>query len=274
VPPKVKVPALLTISEAADLLNVSKVTIRRWTNDGRLRCSRVGSRKERRFLEADLLDLVSNLQQADNKIPSRLVEPKGAHRCVLCDSSQQGWEAVVREIISHLTAGAHVTFIGDAARKKRLADAFLNFNLNLATPIKSGELSQLSVDESYLISGTFSGSRAAAFVESTILDAHARGFERTLFVGWSDWLTDGNNEHNELLAIEVVDYERRLDPMLERYPQATLLCPYKVAELPPETLVELLSHHPQLQLPSQVGKGLYSRAIARPSVTAGAPQQL
>jgi excisionase family DNA binding protein len=46
---------LLDIGEAAELLNVSETSLRRWTNSGRLPCLRVGGRRERRFRRADLL---------------------------------------------------------------------------------------------------------------------------------------------------------------------------------------------------------------------------
>jgi excisionase family DNA binding protein len=45
---------LITIEQAAELLGLSKVTLRRWTRDGRLPCIRVGSRGDRRFRTADL----------------------------------------------------------------------------------------------------------------------------------------------------------------------------------------------------------------------------
>ena len=45
---------LLTIKEAASYLNVSEMSIRRWTNSGRLKCLRVGQKNERRFREKDL----------------------------------------------------------------------------------------------------------------------------------------------------------------------------------------------------------------------------
>src|SRR5258707_1137605 len=45
----------LTISEAAGFLHVSEVSLRRWTNSGKLRCFRVGGRNERRFLVEDLI---------------------------------------------------------------------------------------------------------------------------------------------------------------------------------------------------------------------------
>ena len=46
---------LLDIGEAADFLNVSEASLRRWTNDGLLPCLRIGRRRERRFRRADLL---------------------------------------------------------------------------------------------------------------------------------------------------------------------------------------------------------------------------
>jgi excisionase family DNA binding protein len=46
---------LLDISEAAQFLNVSETSLRRWTNAGTLPCLRIGRRRERRFRRADLL---------------------------------------------------------------------------------------------------------------------------------------------------------------------------------------------------------------------------
>ena len=45
---------LLNVRQAAARLNVSQMTIRRWTNDGLLTCFRIGKKRERRFSEADL----------------------------------------------------------------------------------------------------------------------------------------------------------------------------------------------------------------------------
>ncbi len=46
---------LLDIKEAAQFLNVSETSLRRWTNSGRLACVRLGRKRERRFRRADLL---------------------------------------------------------------------------------------------------------------------------------------------------------------------------------------------------------------------------
>lgn len=45
---------LLTIKEAALFLHVSEMSLRRWTNAGKLKCYRVGGKNERRFTRQDL----------------------------------------------------------------------------------------------------------------------------------------------------------------------------------------------------------------------------
>lgn len=46
---------LITIKQAARFLSVSEVSLRRWTDSGRLSCLRVGARRERRFRRGDLI---------------------------------------------------------------------------------------------------------------------------------------------------------------------------------------------------------------------------
>ena len=50
---------LLTLDEAAELIGVSKISLRRWTRDGTLGCVRVGSRGDRRFRRKDLERYIS-----------------------------------------------------------------------------------------------------------------------------------------------------------------------------------------------------------------------
>lgn len=46
--------ALMTLDEAAEYLSVSKVSLRRWTTQGLLKCVRIGTRGDRRFRKSDL----------------------------------------------------------------------------------------------------------------------------------------------------------------------------------------------------------------------------
>ncbi|HBG19154.1 MAG TPA: hypothetical protein DDY32_07735 [Desulfobulbaceae bacterium] len=57
---------LLTIKEAALFLNVSEMSLRRWTNTGKLKCYRVGGKNERRFTRQDL---ESFLRVTEGRVP-------------------------------------------------------------------------------------------------------------------------------------------------------------------------------------------------------------
>lgn len=64
---------LLNVKEAAALLNVSQMTIRRWTNAGLLRCFRIGKKLERRFSPQDLQTFIKGEPDSRDTGLSRLV---------------------------------------------------------------------------------------------------------------------------------------------------------------------------------------------------------
>jgi len=66
---------LMTLDEAAAYLGVAKISLRRWTRDGQLRCVRVGKRRDRRFRRADLDAYIRA-----NSLPNPKVTGKGAAR--------------------------------------------------------------------------------------------------------------------------------------------------------------------------------------------------
>lgn len=49
---------LLNIKQAAQLLGVTPLTLRRWDKSGRLKAIRIGTGKHRRYEESRLLDLI------------------------------------------------------------------------------------------------------------------------------------------------------------------------------------------------------------------------
>src|SRR2546430_5559444 len=77
-------PELLDIAQAAAFLHVSPMSLRRWTNSGRLPCFRVGGRRERRFRRADLLALLERSGE-----PMRAPRAAG-HLCGLYTSTAAG----------------------------------------------------------------------------------------------------------------------------------------------------------------------------------------
>jgi len=51
--------SLLTTSDVARLLNIHINTVRRWSNEGRLRAYRLGSRGDRRFQREDIASFLA-----------------------------------------------------------------------------------------------------------------------------------------------------------------------------------------------------------------------
>ncbi len=247
---------LLTVSEAAEYLNVSKVTIRRWTNNGTLACVRVGVRKERRFVESELRKLISEPGVDVDRASTMKGISGGTHCCIVCDDPQDEWEAIADAIVDHLPTPSQVVFIGDAERKARLAVVLTERGLDLETLTSSGALRLISVEESYLLSGEFSADRAIAFAESTILETYAAGFDHLLFIGCVDWALGGQPTDQAILIKEVMDYERGLNSMLEKYPTTTVMCPYVLSQVDSKTIVDAFLVHPKLLVRSQLVDGL------------------
>lgn len=63
-----RVTTLITVSEAAELLNVHVNTIRRWSNQGILHGFRIGSRGDRRFIKDDIENLIFGLHENEGHV--------------------------------------------------------------------------------------------------------------------------------------------------------------------------------------------------------------
>lgn len=57
---KAKLPELLTLSEACQILKVHPNTLRKWDKKGILKAIRFGERKDRRYKKEDIMRLVDN----------------------------------------------------------------------------------------------------------------------------------------------------------------------------------------------------------------------
>jgi transcriptional repressor of dcmA and dcmR len=112
---------LLDIAEAARFLNVSETSLRRWTNSGALPCLRVGRRRERRFLRADLLAFMEQQPMSSSLADSRTSSFSTAqpldrsqavafagHLCALYGSELGRATLAVRFILEGLQEGSMV----------------------------------------------------------------------------------------------------------------------------------------------------------------------
>lgn len=61
---------MMTIRQVARLLHVHPNTLRRWSNDGRLRAYRITSRGDRRFRREDVARFIAELSEARDTVGS------------------------------------------------------------------------------------------------------------------------------------------------------------------------------------------------------------
>lgn len=129
-----KLKALLTLDEAATYLAVSKTTLRRWTNDGRFACHRVGPRSERRF-DPDVLDMfvsTGGSETPDLRAPTISGLSSGAkdseadlgsrHICLFFGRHEERWEAFRPFFLKHFYAGKPTVYIHSASTREEIMD--------------------------------------------------------------------------------------------------------------------------------------------------------
>tara|TARA_R110001599_G_scaffold353688_1_gene595391 strand:+ start:76961 stop:77761 length:801 start_codon:yes stop_codon:yes gene_type:complete len=240
---------LLTITEAATFLNVSKPTIRRWTDDGRLACLRIGARNERRFRRSDLAGLIAKPESiqgvsaprvsCSNPVPGS----NSGHQCIVSNTIDEEWATLGPAILAALNEGIQVLLVEVSDRKRRLERLLRESGINMGDLLASHALICVSTEESYFLSGEFRWDRAVAFFESAILGAKARGIERVLIVGAGSGQAESEGRS---YAEEMKKYELGLDEMLSRHSGATVLCPYTASEISAQLMVQGFLTHPQM----------------------------
>ena len=107
-------PDLLDIAQAAAFLHVSPMSLRRWTNSGRLSCFRVGGRRERRFRRADLLALLERSGE-----PAR-APPAPGHLCGLYTTLAARERRAAAFLAEGLEAGGTCFLAAEAVVHKRV----------------------------------------------------------------------------------------------------------------------------------------------------------
>lgn len=116
----VEMDELLTIKEAATFLHVSEMSLRRWTNSGKLKCFRVGKKKERRFRMVDLQEF---LGRKGNEIPlgfKGLNVSKAAHISHFYSDEEECLDLGIAYVKQGLDRGEVVLVVAPEQRRQKL----------------------------------------------------------------------------------------------------------------------------------------------------------
>jgi len=247
----------LTITEAAEFLQVSETSLRRWTNSGKLRCFRVGGRSERRFLQEDLLAFMQtmNLQPEPPVTETEtntdtLSEER--HICLFFVNQDEQWQMMRPYLLEHLGTGVPVLYIQDSTPAGRLKELLHTEGLAVDDLIARGLLQILPPEEAYLLTGRFDAQRMIAFMESAILRALAAGYNRVFLTGEMTW-----SLQNASGAESMMHYEALLNPVVDKYPGVTIVCQYDLKRFDGPSVLDALLTHPSVHVSSGRVAGFY-----------------
>jgi len=233
---------LLDISEAAQLLNVSETSLRRWTNAGVLHCLRIGLRRERRFRRADLLafmeqpgaaQLPTNGKGGSMKVHDSRDEPiatiHGNHLCGIYGSDAGRLDLVVPFLLEGLRKKSVCFLVAPSRVQRVVLKAMKRRRSSLDSDIKAGRL----------IVGEHQKTPAAQcrFFETAMKKAEDEGVESFRVVG-DMWGLRLNVSAKQMIKLEV-GFERLIVP---RFP-VVALCTYDARKFTGVELLDALKDH-------------------------------
>lgn len=255
--------SLLTLDQAARYLNVSKASLRRWTNDGLLACHRVGARGERRFMRADL---DAHLTEMGGRRPVGLPEsavaitpgglmPAGQvpHFSSFFRDDDELWALARPHILRHVRGGLPVLYICDSITTDDLRSRLRGEGHDPGALEASGHLRLLSATQAYLRTGAFSADGMIAFMEAAIVEFLEAGHPALMLSGEMTWFFSGAPGVGEMWA-----YETRLNDLMRRYPGVTIVCSYDLRRFDGVAVVEALCAHPYAVLADRQVRSFYS----------------
>ena len=221
---------LLDIEQAARFLNVSETSLRRWTNDGRLSCLRVGRRRERRFRKSDLLAFMEN-EPAGRTRPGEGAGAHGMHVCGLYAADEGQVQQAVSFLLEGLAPGTVSFVVGGADMRGRILAGLERAHPALEEAVADGRL----------IISDYAGTADAqlGWWEARIEESLRRGATQVRVIGDAGAFAAAASSE-ELLQYEA-DYDRRITA---RYPVATM-CQYDVRLFSGRVVMDALRSHPQ-----------------------------
>lgn len=231
---------LLTIGEAAALLHVSMVSLRRWTDAGILPCVRVGARGERRFRREDLLALPDRKARANHAAatpgPAARVDlgglaiGYGTHLCALYETDEGRTKLAIPFLAEGLRRGDVCFLVAGKHAERHLLAHLRDAVPGVPAALKSGQLR--------VWNGFASVSATLAAFEEGFLEASRMSAPGIRVVGDMAWFFEQEMSFDELERFEIC-YNHRL---AHRY-AAVSLCLYDVREFSGRHVLGALKCH-------------------------------
>ena len=253
---------LLTLEEAAQYLGASKISLRRWTNEGRLDCHRIGPRRERRFDIQMLDDFIAQggakapaAQAGDRPAMDQLGEYATAgiqrHVCMFYRDAEEQWELSLPYLLDHLSNGNPTVYICDSSSQNEVLERLAKAGVDSEKAVQEDILRLHSSRDAHLKTGTFSADSMIETMRGFFGELIAAGTDRQLLVGEMSWFFTGSPG-----VEEIHDYEARLNDLLDRLPSITVVCHYDLSRFSAYDALQACRSHPVVQIGKDLLSGL------------------
>lgn len=240
---------LLNTRQAAELLNVSEISIRRWTNSGKLPCLRVGARRERRFNQYDLMNFLEKqseptkyIDNTHNKAPDKrqinrsevLLEGMsieyGNHLCTVYETDIGIIKLSVPFLADGLKSGDKCFLIASGTRQAIILKHLSMVYSNTHKAIEDGRL--------IIFEGLTHGKNLYNYFEESFLSSMQNGDHHIRVLGDMAWAVEKDMNIDELMSFEM-SYNNTL---CKKFPVVSL-CQYDARKFSGTEILNVLKNH-------------------------------
>lgn len=233
---------LLNTRQAAELLNVSEISIRRWTDAGKLPCQRVGGRRERRFHQQDLIDFLDrqvpkqtqsrNLNQ--DKVTTVLLDGVsinyGQHLCSLYETDTGQIKLSVPFLADGLRIGDKCFLVASKPIQENIISHLIEAYPEVASAIRNGRL--------IVSDGIANPQGLYDYFEQHFLAATRQGDQHIRVVGDMGWAVDKGMPIDELM-----DFEKHYNHALAKRFAVVSICQYDARKFTGTAILNALRNH-------------------------------
>jgi transcriptional repressor of dcmA and dcmR len=235
---------ILDIAEAAEFLNVSETSLRRWTNSGKLPCLRIGQKRERRFRRSDLLSFME-IQHGDGVAAPRRVDMRAIssaptsiplpnesarHLCALYSSDDGRLSLAVPFLLAGLREGSLCFLVAGPAARRAILKHMTERRRSVGTEVERGHL---------LVSNYHKSPHKQWEYFDTQMSLAARNKFRSFRVFGDVWeLRKRNN------PAAVIEYEDAYEQLIARRHPVLTLCVYDARRFDGVGVLNALRGHP------------------------------
>jgi excisionase family DNA binding protein len=232
---------LLNTAEAARFLRVSQASIRRWSDAGLLASSRVGRRRERRFVQSDLAQFLNRAEQPSVRSKGEAAVHVGGLPIPVPGHLATFYSSDAGRV--RLT----VPFLADGLRSDQpcflaATDEVLNAYIKALENVVGADLDRATASGRFT-AVRFNGAtvdQAVAFWEATFANTLSHGPSLIRHVGEMATVRRMFPSEDEMLR-----FEAAYDVMCRRFPVAAI-CQYDAREFDGLAMLQVLKSHPDV----------------------------